>query len=146
MITYYDTGVILKLYTNEPESEAVRHFVVDRNEPLYLNSLHRSEFVSAFRLKVFRKELTTSAATNSINDMEDDISNGIIRLVEVDWDLTWRLCRQFADSGSTTTGCRTLDSLHIACARSQATRTIVTRDKRQARLAKKIGMQVLAPG
>jgi predicted nucleic acid-binding protein len=43
------------------------------------------------------------------------------------------------------TGCRTLDTLHIACARQLAIREFVTTDRRQANLAKRLGMRVLDP-
>ena len=145
MRTYYDTGVILKLYTLEPDSKPVRRFVTRCGEPLYLNSLHRSECISAFRLKAFRKECTKIAATRAIADLEDDLSQGVIRLVGLDWDRVWDLCRELSDHHGAVTGCRTLDTLHVACARSLAIREFVTTDKRQTELARRAGMQVVSP-
>jgi predicted nucleic acid-binding protein len=145
MKIYYDTGLLLKLYTNEPESDQVREFVTDRNEPLFLNSIHKAEFVSAFQLKVFRKELTSEAAKNSINDFEDDLNTGVLRMVEIDWHNAWSLCNELARAHSASTGCRTLDTLHIACARTLALRIIATSDRRQRSLATQIGMTVLNP-
>lgn len=145
MTVYYDTGVILKLYTTESESPAVRRFVLKRNEPLNLNSLHRSECVSAFRLKAFRGECDPAAAASAIADFEDDLMNGVIRLVPVDWDLAWKTCRLIADAHAMDTGCRTLDTLHVACARILAIREFVTTDKRQSLLAKRLGMRVVNP-
>jgi len=140
MTVYYDSGIILKLYTSEPESAAARRYVLERNEPLYLNSLHRSECTAAFRLKAFRRECKEEAASRAIADFEDDVARGVIRIVEPDWSEVWNICRNLLDKHAASTGCRTLDSLHVACARSLAIRDIITSDKRQSALARRAGM------
>ena len=145
MSLYYDTGVLLKLYTAEPESAAVRRFVVSRKESLLFTSLHRSECVSAFRLKAFRKECSQEEAANAIADLEDDLAGGVLRMAGIDWDQAWAACREITDAHAASTGCRTLDPLHLACARQLAVREFVTTDKRQAKLARRLGMQVLNP-
>jgi predicted nucleic acid-binding protein len=145
MTRYYDTSIILKLYTVEPESAAVRRFVTRHREPLYLNALHRSEVVSAFRLKVFRGECEAGAAAAALADFEDDLAGGVIRLTGIDWESAWIACREISDAHAGTTGCRTLDALHVACARSLGLREFVTTDQRQARLAELAGMRVRQP-
>jgi hypothetical protein len=54
--SYYDTGLLLKLYTNERNSEAVRNYVLRRREGLVFTPMHHAECVSALRLKCFRDE------------------------------------------------------------------------------------------
>ncbi|CAN5448035.1 hypothetical protein BH20VER3_BH20VER3_22070 [soil metagenome] len=51
MNAYYDTGIILKLYTEESESDAARVLVTGRNEAISLSAVHISECTSALRLK-----------------------------------------------------------------------------------------------
>ena len=143
MTRYYDTGVVLKLYTIEAESPAVRRFVKRGKEAIGLNSLHRSECVAAFRLKAFRGECEEDTAAQAIADMEDDLAAGVLRLVGIDWDAAWVGCRSIADTHASETGCRTLDTLHVACARQLAIREFVTTDQRQALLAKRPGMRVV---
>ena len=145
MTVYYDTGIILKLYTEEPESPPARRFVLKRKQPLYLNALHRTECTAAFRLKAFRGECEAEAAGRAIADFEDDIAHGIIRIVEVDWAQAWTICRNLLDKHGATTGCRTLDALHVACARSLAIREFITSDNRQSALARLAGMTVTSP-
>lgn len=53
MTRYYDTGILLKLYTEEEGSDRVRAWIVRRREAVVFTSLHRTECVSALRLKVF---------------------------------------------------------------------------------------------
>ena len=145
MTAYYDTGIILKLYTTEPESAAARRYVMRWKEPLYLNSLHRSECTAAFRLKAFRGECEEEAASRAIADLEDDIAGGVIRIVELDWPDVWTTCRNLLDKHAASTGCRMLDALHVACARSLAIRDFITSDKRQSALARLAGMSVTSP-
>lgn len=145
MTCYYDTGVVLKLYTPEPESASVQRFVRRRNEPLFLNALHRSECLSAFHLKVFRGECDQETAASAIADFEDDISNGVIQLVGIDWDLAWSTCRELANAHASRSGCRTLDTLHVACARVLGLREFMTTDQRQQQLAQRVGMRVRIP-
>ena len=145
MTCYLDTGVLLKLYTVEPESAAVRSFVVQRGEPLYVTALHRAELVSAFRLKVFRGECDEAASGAAIADFEDDLLNGVVRMVGLDWDHAWIACRELSAAHAAATGCRTLDAIHVACARVLGIREFVTRDKRQADLAIRAGMRVIEP-
>ena len=145
MTRYFDTGIVLKLYTTEKESPAVRRFVTRGKEPLFLNSLHRSECVSAFGLKAFCGECDDASATSAINDFEDDIATGVIRILGIDWDLVWGICRVISAAHTRDTGCRTLDALHVACARSLAIREFITNDKRQSELAKRVGLRVINP-
>jgi predicted nucleic acid-binding protein len=145
MNRYYDTGVVLKLYTVEPESPAVQRFVTRKKEPLYLNSLHRAEVISALRLKAFGGECDADTAAAAIADFEDDLTNGIIVMAGIDWDEAWRICRELSDTHASSTGCRTLDTLHVACARTLAMREFITTDKRQTDLARRAGMRVINP-
>jgi predicted nucleic acid-binding protein len=145
MNRYYDTGVLLKLYTVEPESTTVQRFVTRKKEPIFITSLHRSEIVSAFRLKAFRGECDEAAAAAVIADFEDDLSGGAIRMVGLDWDRAWAVCRELSNAHTGGTGCRTLDALHVACARMFSIREFVTTDKRQAALARRAGMRASSP-
>ena len=145
MSVYYDTGVVLKLYTIEPESPKVRRMVKRRNEPLYLNSLHRTECIAAFRLIVFRDECDETAASRAIADFEEDMTTEVIKLIEPDWTDVWSACQSLLNQYASTTGCRTTDALHVACARILNVREFVTTDKRQSALAALAGIRALSP-
>lgn len=144
MSRYYDTRLILKLYTEEPESDAVRAWIVAKAEPVIFTSLHLSECVSALRLKCFRKECVEEQASGAILDIENDLTAGVLCGASLDWVEAWRQCRIFSDTYAGATGCRTLDALHVACAKQLGIREFLTSDARQANLAKKAGMRVPA--
>jgi len=145
MTRYYDTGILLKLYTLEDESDAVRAFVTKGGEPLYLHAFHLSEAVSALRLKCLRKECSEEESAAAIADLEDDIASGVIRRVAIEWDDAWNVCRLLSQTHAAATGCRTLDALHVACARSLALREFVTSDSRQTALAARCGLSPVNP-
>ena len=138
----YDTGLILKLYTEESESDAIRTWVTTKAEALVFTSLHLSECVSALRLKCFRRECNEEHAAGAIMDIETDLASGVLRSAYIDWPAAWHLCRILSDAHAGTTGCRTLDALHVACAKQLGAGEFLSTDVRQVKLAKKSGMRV----
>ncbi len=145
MIAYYDTGVLLKLYTTEPESERVQKFVQKRGEKLRVTDLHVAECYSALRLKVFRQECGTEQASAAVSLIKEDLKNGILLPVELNWSEAWDQCRSMADRFASVTGARTLDTLHVAAARVLEADQFVTSDQRQILLARQVGLAVLDP-
>lgn len=145
MKTYYDTGVLLKLYTAEPESPAVEAFVRSRADPIRLAEIHRAECVSALRLKLFRGECTAAQSERAIALIASDLRSGALRMVAVDWDLAWCHCRDLSAEHAAATGVRTLDALHVACAMLLGVGEFVTSDRRQSALAAKVGLKAVDP-
>jgi predicted nucleic acid-binding protein len=143
MSRYYDTGILLKLYTPEAGSDAVRKFVIRHKQALLFSSLHLSECVSALQLKCFRKECGESEAAAAILDLEADQAAGVLRKPFIEWEEAWTECRNLSTAHAATTGCRTLDALHVACAKQLGVREFVTSDARQMKLAGKAGLRVL---
>jgi predicted nucleic acid-binding protein len=143
--TYFDTGILLKLYTGEKESDAVERFVHARGERVFVTDLHLSECVSALKLKVFRRECDEEEAAAGIDLIMEDLKCGVLQVVEVDWNHVWRECRLLSDNFASTTGVRTLDALHVAVARLSSAKEFVTSDCRQADLASRVGLLVIDP-
>lgn len=144
-MTYYDTGLLLKLYTNERDSEAVRKFVVRRREALAFTPMHHAECVSALRLKCFRGEAGEEEVAGALRDIESDVASGVLRAAPVDWDGAWHRCRILSDAHAAATGCRTLDALHVACALLLGAEELATGDSRQEALGRKAGLRVVNP-
>ena len=142
MSRYYDTRILLKLYTEEPASDSVRKFVTSRKEAILFTSLHFSECVSALQLKCFRKECEASEAAAAILDIEADQASGVLRKTFIEWDEAWTECRNLSMAHAATTDCRTLDTLHVAFAKQLGVREFVTSDARQWKLAGKAGLRV----
>jgi len=145
MTTWFDTGILLKLYTTEPESVAVQSWVRNRTEPIRICVLHRSECSSALHLKAFRGECDVAVAARALDLVESDLRSGVLRMVAVDWDAAWETCHRFATRYAAETGVRTLDTLHVACALQLEASEFVTSDRRQATLADQTGLTVIDP-
>jgi predicted nucleic acid-binding protein len=145
MSDYFDTGVLLKLYTVEAESVLMQAFVRRRDRALPITEFHRAECTSALRLKQFRGEGTEREVTQALRMWDRDLSSGVLRLIAVDWNLVWSECHRLAHDHAGATGCRTLDTLHVASARVLGFRHFVTADRRQAALAQRAGLTVINP-
>lgn len=146
MVTrYYDTGVLLKLYTIEEGADEVREWVVRGGEALVFTSLHRSECVSVLRLKVFRGEGRLEQSAAALAALDEDVDAGVLRPTALDWDAVWERAERLARAHGATTGCRTLDMLHVASALQLDVQEMVTRDQRQAALAGMAGLLVVNP-
>lgn len=145
MTVYYDTGVLLKLYTTEPESDTVRAFVSSAGEAIPYLSLHQSECASALHLKAFRNECTVQQANRALGDINEDQRRGVLRLLMPDWESAWQRTFDLSQAYAATTGCRTLDALHVALALTAGFRNFATSDKRQKNLADRVGLRTLDP-
>jgi predicted nucleic acid-binding protein len=145
MTRYYDTGILLKLYTEEEGSDRIRAWVVRRREAVAFTALHRAECVSALRLKVFRSECRPEQSDAAIAILDEDAAAGVLRRTALDWDEAWERAGILSRAHAAETGCRTLDGLHVACALQLGAREIVTSDKRQAALARKAGLKAVNP-
>lgn len=145
MKTYYDTGLLLKLYTAEVESPVVQAFVHYRAQALQISDLHHAECVSALRLKEFRGECTATEAGGALKLLEDDLRTGVLRMVAVEWNQVWKECCCLAQAHAALTGCRTLDALHVASALVLGAREFITSDHRQSACAIRAGLVVTDP-
>jgi predicted nucleic acid-binding protein len=145
MTAYFDTGIILKLYTEETASPAVRAFVVARRKAVPIHDFHLTECTTALRLKHFRGECDEKTASSALAHIMEDIRNGVLRVIPIDWGETWRLCRSLANDHAGQVGCRTLDTLHVASACLLGAREFVTSDGRQTALANLLGLTTINP-
>jgi predicted nucleic acid-binding protein len=78
--------------------------------------------------------------------LEEDIRAGVLHSITPDWRAIWARSAHLAQSYAATTGCRTLDSLHVACALKLGYARFVSSDLRQRKLAEQLGLVVLCPG
>lgn len=145
MKIYYDTGVLLKLYTEEPESAAVRAFVIEAGEALPFLGLHQSECSSALHLKAFRGECSIEQANQALGDIDEDLRSGVLEQMRPEWESLWEKTFELTQAHSSITGCRTLDTLHIAATLHLGFRHLATSDQRQSSLARRVGLRVFDP-
>ena len=142
MRPYFDSGVITKWYVREADSDAALALQRRFAPPAYLSSLHRVELTSAWRLKVFRKEVPAFTITQVLADFHADVACGLFVAPAVDDGEVARVAEDLADQYSALLGTRSLDILHVAWALVAESTDFVTGDERQARLAETVRLRV----
>jgi predicted nucleic acid-binding protein len=135
---YLDTGCLLKLYYPEPESPRVVKLVAAR--VIALTLLHELELANALELKLFRREAKRSQIRATHALLEQDIRAGTLYRAPVHWEAVLHDAKTLAQPNTRAGGCRSLDVLHCAIARSLTASSFVTTDLRQRRLARAIGL------
>ena len=107
-----------------------------------LTHLHRLELLTAWRLKIFRGEITAEAAGRAADDLQTDIEAGVWGSPDYDLPAVYASAERLSREHAASLGTWTLDVLHVAAATELGCRQFVTGDERQARLATAAGMKV----
>lgn len=128
VLTYIDSSAIVKLVVAEPESNALRRYLI-RRQPLVSSALARTEVARAL----------IPSGPEAVGRGEDALRR--IQLLRVN-------DRVLAQAGRMEPPeLRSLDAIHLASARQlgAAVRQIVTYDERMAHAAKALGWSVVSP-
>lgn len=144
MTVYFDTSVITKWYLPEPDSDAALRVRARFAPPAVLTHLHRVELVTAWYLKVFRREIAKAIIDQALGHVEDDVAVGLWRLPDYNLLDVYSQAEALSRRRAATLGVRSLDILHVAAAIVLGATTFVTNDDRQERLAKVAGLRVTA--
>lgn len=140
---YLDTGCLLKLYYPEPDSAAVARLV--HAKVIAFASLHELELTNSLQLKAFRKEARPAQVRATLSLVDADVRGGVLQRVELDWSVVHRDAAALALAHSSRLGCRSLDILHCAAAKSVGATPFVTTDARQRRMAMAAGLRCVSP-
>lgn len=73
------------------------------------------------------------------------LRSGILKQMLPDWELLWAKSFELSQAYASITGCRTLDTLHVAAAQHLGLRQFATSDHRQNSLASRVGLRVFDP-
>jgi predicted nucleic acid-binding protein len=140
---YFDTGLVLKLVVKEPLSIKIQEFVSARGLAVPYPPLVELEFHNALHAKLHRGEITPLQVASCLEMESDFLSEGRFQRMALDMSRVFRATMSMVPSATATTGCRTLDLLHIATAQMCGAATFVTGDSRQAKAARLAGMDVV---
>jgi len=143
MNAYFDTGVLVKNYSFEQNSEDAISLILAEATPLPLTPLQEAEMRNSFRLKVFRKEANLATMQVSLSLLEDDLRQGRLERSAYDVREIYRRAETLSRLHTSTTGARMLDILHIAAALEIGAVRFVSFDLRQRAVAQKAGLRVL---
>jgi len=143
MSAYLDTGALVPLYVEESLSEAVTAHLESRGEAVSVSLFHQLELENALRLKVFRSEIQEDRYLAVLSKVETDMTKGMLVSRPVSWVDAFTQAREISQRVTATSGCRTLDLIHVAIAMQWECSVFVTADGRQAAAARLEGLSTV---
>jgi predicted nucleic acid-binding protein len=140
---YLDTGVLVKLYYPEEGSESISNWIRAQAASILFTSLHELELKNAFALKVFRSEITPEKQEDVAAMIESDVEKNILQRMQPDWGVVFMETIKHISRCSSKHGTRSLDILHIACAKALGCTSFLSNDERQKECAASTGLELL---
>ncbi|KAF0244278.1 MAG: PilT domain-containing [Planctomycetota bacterium] len=143
--TYVDPSALRSLYLHDDRSRRFCDWRRRTGGALLLTRHGYGELVNSVALAVFRRVVPRATAQAAMDDMDQDVAEGRLRLVDLLWRRTLDRAVMLSKAHTPDLGTRTLDVLHVAAALVLEMTTFVTYDERQARLARAVRLRVLRP-
>jgi len=139
---YSDTSVLVSLYMFDANTPRAVPLIRSLTQPLVYSPLHRLEIRNAFSLAIFRGRQTQAQADAAWQNLEADLQARVLVPASIRWHAALRRAAAIAASETPTTGNRSFDILHIACAEQLHATKFLTFDQRQHGLAARMGFGV----
>ncbi len=140
---YVDSGLVTKWYLPEADSAEALALRDQFDPPVVLTRLHRLELANTWRLKQFRGEMAADAVDLATEDLMADIRAGVWHCPDEPLDEIYNRAETLARDHSATFGTRSMDILHVAAAECLRCSHFLSGDRRQARLAEVIGLNLV---
>jgi predicted nucleic acid-binding protein len=139
---YPDSSFLASLVCKDGNTAEATACMSRVTQPLIFTPLHRIEVRNALRNAMGRKEITASDQRAAFRLIEQDLREGLLIHMPVDWPDVFRRADELGEKHAGTDGQRTIDLLHVALALECVTKTLLSFDRRQRRLAKAVGLSV----
>jgi predicted nucleic acid-binding protein len=143
MVTYVDTSFFFSLYAQDANTARAARIVTTVQMPLAFTPLQRHELRNAFRLSLFRREITASECQKLLETVETDTRQGVLVATPVSWAEVYTVAEALSAAHTQTLGTRGFDVLHVAAAIALGARNFLTFDSRQQSLAVNAGLNVI---
>ncbi len=142
MVAYADTSFLFSLYAQDPHTVHAGKIVATFPAALVITPLQRHELRNAFRLAVFRREITLAECQDLLDAVEADTRSGVLVETPVAWAEVYARAEALSAAHSQILGTRGFDVLHVAAAMVTGAERFLTFDTRQQALAVKAGLKV----
>ena len=143
MTIYFDTGILLKLYSAEADSVKAIALVQTFGTPICFTDLQDAELRNALYRKNARNEISRQELRKALRDLQSDIDRAILQPPPMEWTEVFAEAKRLTSRYAFSTQCRTLDTIHVATALSLGIASIGSTDERQRVLARKAGLKVV---
>jgi len=142
MVAYADTSFFFSLYAQDGNTVQAGRIAASLDATLVITPLQQHELRNAFRLAVFRREITVAECQNLLDLVADDSRSGALVETPVAWAEVYAGAEALSAAHSETLGTRGFDVLHVAAAVALGSKSFLTFDIRQKALAVKAGLKV----
>jgi len=143
-MSYWDTSTLVKLYAQEPNSAVFENYALNALTKPVTSRIALYEARATFQRKEADRILQPGCAQQLNSQLMQDVAHGELHLVELGADVereygqVLRQCYQ----QNPPLPLRTLDALHLACARVSGEIELVATDKRMRDAAKSLGFSL----
>jgi predicted nucleic acid-binding protein len=137
---YADSSFLVSLIVADANSVAARRFMVKHQQALPFNPLHRQEVRNGIRLRVHRKEIDVSGRDLALQQIDDDLAEGLLVHQPMPWTEALRRAEALSAAHAEHLGTRSADTVHVAAALLAGVPCFLSFDKRQRALAKAAGL------
>lgn len=142
MVAYADTSFFFSLYAQDANTVHAGRIAATLDATLVITPLQRHELRNAFRLAVFRREITAAECQKLLDSVETDAKTGVLAESPVSWAEAYTEAEALSAAHTKTLGTRGFDVLHVAAAVALGANDFLTFDIRQKNLAVKAGLKV----
>ena len=142
MVIYADTSFLFSLYAQDANTAQAGKIAAAINNPLVFTPLQRHELRNAFRLSLFRREISTSECQHLLSLVETDTKMGVLVETPISWSELYSQAETLSATHTQNLGTRGFDVLHVAAAVTLGTQHFLTFDARQKSLATKARLKV----
>ena len=139
---YADTGILLKSYVEEPDSEVAEGVLRAMGAPFAYSHIHGLEISNAIRLKVFRKEMTSAQAASALRTFRSDLDKGLLVAIPAGLPDIFLRAEKLSAKHSPSLGTRSMDLLHIAASLESDCTRFASLDIRQRECARLESLEV----
>jgi len=143
-LIYADSSFLVSLYLRDANSESAQAEMKLHSGGVALSRIAGLEVKNAFRLAVFRGWITPLQQTHLQTLFMSDSNGGFLRSLSFATDEVFAESERLSDLHTAVSGNRSLDVLHVACARIADLKVFASFDARQRKLAQSVGLR-LAP-
>lgn len=135
MTNYADTGILLKSYVLDVNSDEAERTLRDMGAPFCYSQIHGLEISNAIRLKVFRQEITAAQASAALRSFRADLDKGLLERSGAALAAIFLRAEKLSEKHSAKLGTRSLDLLHVAAALESGCKHFASLDSRQRECA-----------
>lgn len=142
MVVYADTSFLFSLYAQDANTARAGRISAAFRLSLAFTPWHRHELRNAFRLAVFRGDMTAQQCRTLLETTETDRQTGTLVETALAWADVYAQAETLSTGHTERLGTRGSDVLHVAAALALGVKEFYTFDARQKALATEAGLKV----